>query len=44
MRLKMKKLVAVSKEILAFKFKQAYEVYRCKCHYWEVRTNEEVGL
>lgn len=31
----MKKLRIIAKEILALNFKQAYEVFYCKCYCWE---------
>jgi hypothetical protein len=39
----MKKLNAVTKEILAFNFKQAYTMLVCKCNCWEAGRQVEVG-
>lgn len=33
----MEKLRIITKEILALNFRQAYEVFHCKCNCWETR-------
>jgi hypothetical protein len=36
----MKKLSVITKEIFALNFKQAWEVFHCKCNCWETNQQE----
>ncbi len=40
----MKKLTVITKEILALNFKQAYEVFICKCNCWGGAMHQEGGV